>query len=228
MQRLHAIRAAVLVTALVTVFAATGRAETSSWVTRADPTEQPAIRKAPVAPPKRTQKAGRIGPQLKSDPLSTFGPRSSAPGAAPLDQAAEDAAYLAFDQGQYLTALDLAERRAARGDAAAHTLVARIYAEGLGVNKDEVTAARWYARGAELEDTEAAFALGVLLAEGRGVEKDRTAAGQMFEKAALRGHAYAHYNLALLFLHGDGKPENPFRAAQHLTFAAERGIAAAQ
>ena len=89
-------------------------------------------------------------------------------------------------------------------------------------------AAQWYARGAELGDPEAMFALGVMLAEGQGVVKDRDAAGQMFEAAAIRKHALANYNLALLFLKGEGKPENPQRAFLHMRFAAEAGVAVAQ
>jgi hypothetical protein len=140
----------------------------------------------------------------------------------------EDAAYEAFDQGRYLTALQLAAAAAARGDPQAHTLVGRIYAEGLGAPKNPGLAAQWYARGAELGDVEAMFALGIMLAEGQGVVKDREAAGQMLEAAALRKHPLANYNLALLFLRGDGKPENPHRALAHMLFAAEAGVAAAQ
>ena len=140
----------------------------------------------------------------------------------------EDEAYLAFDQGQYLTALSLAEAKAGRGDPQAHTLVARIYEGGLGVGKDDVTAARWYARAAELGDVPAMLALGNMLAEGRGVGKDRKAAAELYEKAAATGDPLANYNLGLLFLKGDGKPENPFRAAKHIQYAAEKGIAQAQ
>ncbi len=78
-----------------------------------------------------------------SAPAQSSEKLNSAP--VPIEGAAEDAAYLAFDQGKYLTALSLAEARAAQGDAQAHALVGRIYAEGLGVAKDEVTAARWLA-----------------------------------------------------------------------------------
>ena len=120
--------------------------------------------------------------------------------------------YEAFDQGKYLTALQLAVKAAEQGDPQAHTLVGRIYAEGYGAPKNSALAAQWYARGAELGDPEAMFALGVMLAEGQGVAKDREAAGQMFEAAASRKHPLANYNLALLFLKGDGKPENPHRA----------------
>ena len=59
----------------------------------------------------------------------------------------EDAAYIAFDQGQYLTALKLAEAAVARGEPQAHTLIGRLYSEGLGVNKDAARASRSYTRG---------------------------------------------------------------------------------
>ena len=153
---------------------------------------------------------------------------ASAPPASKAKSADDDAAYTAFDQGRYMTALSLAKSAAGRGDPQAHTLVARIYAEGLGVAKDDVTAARWYARAAELGDVPAMVALGAMLAEGRGVEKDRAAAADLFEQAAMTGDPIANYNLGLLFLRGDGKPENPYRAAKHIEYAAEKGIAAAQ
>jgi len=94
-----------------------------------------------------------------------------------------DDPYLAFDQGRYLTALELAQKLVEKGDARAHTLIARIHAEGLGVPKNEGLAAQWYKRSAELGDIDGVFAYGVILAEGRGVKKDRDGAAQMFERA---------------------------------------------
>lgn len=140
----------------------------------------------------------------------------------------DDAAYVAFDQGKYLTALSLAEARAAKGDPQAHTLVGRIYEGGHGVGKDEITAARWYARAAQLGDVPAMLAFGAMLAEGRGVGKDRVQAAEMFEKAAATGDPVANYNLGLLFMKGDGKPENPHRGAKHIQYAAEKGVVEAQ
>ena len=142
--------------------------------------------------------------------------------------AGDDAAYEAFDQGKYITALELALKAAGKGDPQAHTLVGRIYADGLGTSKNLAAAAQWYARGAELGDTEAMFAVAVMLAEGQGVQKDRTEAARLFEMAAARKHPLANYNLALLFLTGEGKPENPYRAAMHMRFAAESGVVVAQ
>ena len=204
--------------------------ETSSWSTDTQPRKPAAKSKSkPMAKPE--PKGPRpLQPSQAADPVSKLTPEGPANELSRYLAPAtgQEAAYIAFEQGQYLTALDLAERAAGKGDPQAHTLVGRIYADGLGVPKDEAVAARWYARGAELGDIEAAFALGLQLAEGRGVEKDRAAAAQMFEQAAIKGHAYANYNLGLLFLNGDGKPENPRRGAMHIEYAAEQGVVAAQ
>jgi uncharacterized protein len=202
----------------VSLLAATcqmARAETSSWAGEVSPAPGGKGHEAKIV--KSATPNSAKGAPL---PTNTSSYSKLPPG--------DNAAYEAFDQGQYLTALDLARKAAEKADPQAHTLIGRIYAEGYGVAKDEKLAAQWYARGAELGDTEAMFAYAIMLAEGRGVNKDRTAAAKMFEAAAQHGHVLANYNLALLFLKGDGKPENPYRAAQHLAYAAANGIAAAQ
>lgn len=224
--------AVVLVLAASLAPAATLNAETSSWVQREN--EPPAKAKAAKTPPRKATAEAKPGGLLEGPSVSQHPkipnkfekgvPRTGIEKPAPEN----DDAYLAFDQGRYLTALDLAQKLAEKGDARAHTLVARIHAEGLGVPKNEALAAQWYKRAAELNDVDGIFAYGVILAEGRGVEKDRAGAAEMFERAARTGHAAANYNLGLLFLKGDGKPENPYRAAQHIRYAAEQGIAAAQ
>ncbi len=191
----------------------TAIAESSSWVqeskTEAKTTTQ--TKEKPNAQKHRK----------KLSPRSTTSPSGK-------KNSGNSAAYIAFDQGKYLTALELAQKDAKKGDPAAHTLIGRIYGEGFGVSRDAAAAAKWYTRGAELGDINAMFALGVIAAEGRGVKKDQGAAAEMFEQAARLGHAEANYNLGLLFLNGTGKPENPYRAAQHIKYAAEQGIAAAQ
>jgi TPR repeat protein len=199
-----------------------------------NPAERPAIApptlivpQSPSVPPG----AGTQPPfetQLKPAPSGAAAPAAGASEYAKAQPAGEDAAYEAFDQGKYLTALDLALKAAKAGDAQAHTLVGRIYAEGAGVPQNLALAAQWYARAAELGDVEGAFARGLMLAKGQGVAKDLEAAARMFETAAAHKHPLANYNLALLFLKGEGKPENPYRAFAHMLFAAEAGVAAAQ
>src|SRR4029079_18424478 len=95
-------------------------------------------------------------------------------------------------------------------------------------SKEPQTAAKWYARGGELGDIQATFALGVLYAEGRGVKKDRPKSAELFEKEARTGHLLANYNLGLIFATGDVKPQSPYRAAMHIRYAAEKRIAVAQ
>ncbi len=170
-------------------------------------------------------------PRLKSTGSgSKIAPRTVLPHlpAAPgPDGPGTDPAYDAFEQGRYLTSLSIAAKRAAQGDGVAHTLVARIHAEGLGVPQNAGLAAQWYERGAALGDLEAMLGLGLLYARGDGVKKDLGRAAELIEQAARKGHAEACYNLALLFLAGTGKPENPGRAFQLMRYAAEKGVVAA-
>lgn len=232
-------------------------AETSSWVTRSEGSKPPAS-KAPApaqtgkavqpkqaadkaaggatsatpapgapaaaAPPKpvsvRPAEASPLAPSPASTHDKTLGSK--------VDLSGDDAAYLAYDQGRFLTALELAQKAAEQGDPQAHTLIGRILSEGSGVPRDEPGALRWYSKGAELGDFEAAYAAGVMYAQGRGAAKDMKKAADLLEAAAMKGHPAAHYNLALLFLKGEGKPENPHRAGLHLRYAAEKGLPAAQ
>ncbi len=193
-------------------------AETSSWFQGTTPKSD--------AEGKTTKPAAKDKKRPQTNKKNVA--RGDSPTASTTNRPGNSEAYIAFDQGKYLTALKLAETAAAKGDPAAHTLIGRIYGEGFGVPQDKAAAVKWYTRAAELGDINAMFALGIIAAEGRGVEKDRNAAAQLFEQAARQGHPEANYNLGLLFLKGDGKPENPVRAAQHIKYAAEQGVAAAQ
>jgi TPR repeat protein len=191
---------------------------------------QPTIGPGPKFAPSTTAPVNSlpvIAPSKPPLPAATSSPADATSTIAKA-RASDDAAYEAFEQGRYLTALDLARAAAEKGEPSAHMLIGRIYQDGLGVAVDPVLAAKWFRRGAELGDVESMFSFGLMLAEGEGIQKNRAGAGQMLEEAAQRGHALANYNLALLFLTGDGKPQNPHRAAAHLQFAEEAGVAAAQ
>lgn len=220
-------RIALLAGVCALVCGTLAHAETSSWSQRDDEAPQ---RKSSTGKPSATLSGPNVSSHGKKAKTAVTppagrpasGPHSTKPATG------DDDAWLAFDQGRYLTALKLAETLAEKGDANAHTLVARIHGEGLGVPLNAALAAQWMKRAAELGDINAVFSYGVMLAAGQGVEKDRKLAAEMFEKAARTGHPAANYNLGLLFLRGDGKPENPYRASQHLTYAAEKGIVEAQ
>ena len=159
------------------------------------PPIMPSFKGVPAGPvePARPPVVAVPGPPASAPPDASDALRGTA-APAPINASeyaktlppSEDAAYEAFDQGRYLTALQLAA--AGRRSAATRRRTRSWGAstrKGYGAPKNPGLAAQWYARGAELGDPEAMFALGVMLAEGQGVVKDREAAGQMFEAAAL-------------------------------------------
>ena len=55
-----------------------------------------------------------------------------------------DIAYGAYQRGLYLTALAEATKRAQQNDAHAMTLLGELYAQGLGIGRDDGKAAQWY------------------------------------------------------------------------------------
>ncbi len=211
-------------------------AQTSSWQQRIEPADMPP--KGTTKGVKSQQVAPSAGPSISLPGLpvpqpKAGSPKSLGPSTAPTEStyvtsAGGDPAYEAYDQGKYLTALELAKQAAAAGEPQAHTLIARIHAEGLGVPRSYETAAQHYAKGAELGDVEAAFGLGALHVQGNGVAKSYDEAAKFFERAAMKGHPLANYNLGLLFLKGQGKTENPQRAFKHIEYAAEKGVVSAQ
>ncbi|MEM8977100.1 MAG: tetratricopeptide repeat protein, partial [Pseudomonadota bacterium] len=143
---------------LMTPAQALAETGSSSWVQRTIP-HRPAAPRPITGTQRRSVKGlpSTVAPQEPRRPKIPLGKTLVAP-------TGDNAAYIAFDQGQYITALKLAEAQAKKNDPQAHTLLGRLYAEGLGVPRNELTAAKWYRRGAELGDVEAMFAFGVILA----------------------------------------------------------------
>lgn len=161
----------------------------------------------------------------------------SAPAAGPEDTASgisadifshRDDAYGAFQRGYYLTALALALPRAEHADPAAQTLIAEIYAKGLGVPENVARASSWYGLAAKNGDRMAAFELGMLYLDGDGVPKNRKHAAELFQEAADKGYPPAQYNLALLHLEGIDASPSLLDAAKLMKAAADSGLAEAQ
>jgi len=236
--------AAVTLAAADTARVPPASAQTSSWVSRVegggagDAAPPPGTLVVPRGQRQNVLPPGAVTPSPRQAPLSPrvdqkgtpLKPSKPVPVAAPTASTTggNDPAYVAFDNGHFLTALKLAEQAAARSEPEAHTLIARIHAEGHGVPRNPTLAAQWYQRAGELGDPDGLFSLALMHIEGRGVKKDIDLAAALFEKAAMKGHVWANYNLGMMFLSGRGKPENPIRGAQHIAYAAEKGIAAAQ
>src|SRR5690606_29500879 len=99
-------------------------------------------------------------------------------------------------RGLYVTALNLALPRANDGNAAAQTLVAEIYARGLGVPRDSKKAAEWYRKAAEQGVAAAQFQYALMLADGHFIERDMDEAYRLMQVAAERGNPLAQFNFA--------------------------------
>lgn len=139
-----------------------------------------------------------------------------------------DDAYGAFQRGFYLTAMELALPRAQSGDAAAQTLVAELFEQGLGVKRDRKQAAFWYKQSAEGGDPAGMFKYALLLMDGRQVERDRKKADEYMKRAADAGNPSAQFNYGQMLV-ADTPGENGLRAAlPYYEKSAEQGIADAQ
>jgi uncharacterized protein len=139
-----------------------------------------------------------------------------------------DPAYGAFQRGLYVTAFNLALPRARNGDPAAQTLVAEILSRGLGVPRNEVEAAKWYALASEQGVPEAQFQYALLLLDGGLVKKDVNGAYALLEAAAEAGNVLAQFNFAQLVVDRQPGEAGMVKALSYYERAARAGLADAQ
>lgn len=88
--------------------------------------------------------------------------------AAQPDDPNVDLAFGAYQRGYYQTAFKIATERAEqKNDPKSMALLGELYSGALGMPRDDVKAAQWYKRAADLGDRAAMFAYGMTLIEGR-------------------------------------------------------------
>ena len=140
-----------------------------------------------------------------------------------------DLAYGAFQRSEYKTAFKEASIRLEQNkkDAAAMTLLAGLYAQGLGVPPDLKLAAQWYTAAAQNGDIHAMSAIGMMALEGQGIEKNIPLGREWLEKAAAQNEPVASFNLALL-LFASGTVSDEKKAVELLKIAAEAEVPDAQ
>jgi TPR repeat protein len=97
-----------------------------------------------------------------------------------------DAAYAAYQSGDYATARRRLRPLAERGDARSQLILGLMYADGRGVPQDYTEAARWYRLAADHGYAQAQYNLGLAYAKGEGVAQDNVAAHMWFNLAAAR------------------------------------------
>ena len=100
-------------------------------------------------------------------------PAAAKPAAAAAEDDNADIAFGAYQRGFFMTALAEATKRAQKNDPRAMTLLGELYAQGLGVGRDDVKAVQWYKQAAALGDRDAMFALAMFNFEGRGESRNR-------------------------------------------------------
>lgn len=139
-----------------------------------------------------------------------------------------DDAYGAFQRGYYLTALELALPKAQLGDPAAQTLVAEIFAQGLGVARNSKDAAFWYEQASNAGNPAAMFKYSLILMEGRTVPRDRKRSEELMKKAADLGNALAQFNYGQLLVADMPGPKGLKAAQPYYEKSATQGVADAQ
>lgn len=109
--------------------------------------------------------------------------------------------------------------QALNGNPNSQVLLASYLEDGIGVEKDEVEAVKWYRKAADQGYHPAQFALGVNYAAGVGVAKDVIQAISWYRKAADQGNEFAQTSLGNRYILGDGVPKDYIEAYAYLNLA---------
>lgn len=165
------------------------------------------------------------------------------PASRPVDEAFRTGAQ-ALRQGQTAKGLDALGYAAAQGHPMAQWKLARIYADGDGVKRDDAKAFSYFSKIANSHADDypgtaqsrfvanAFVALGTYYLEGipaAGVKRNPARARDMYSYAASYfGDADAQYHLGKLYLEGVGGPKDARNAGRWLTLAAQKGQFEAQ
>ena len=95
-----------------------------------------------------------------------------------------DAAFDAFERGDYETAFEAWSRQAERGNKNAQFYLGYLYDSGQGVAEDNATAAAWYRKAAVQGVASAQYNLAAMYTNGDGVAQDYVLAYMLFDLAS--------------------------------------------
>ena len=107
-------------------------------------------------------------------------------------------------------------------------MIARMFEDGAGTDKNLEKAAYWYEVGAEQGDAGAQFKLNKIYDHGIGVEKDFEKSFKWAKRAAEQGHNQAQFVVGLHYDFGKGTFENNAEALKWYRIAAENDVHSAQ
>ena len=134
----------------------------------------------------------------------------------------------AYEAGDNTRALEIWKPLAETGDPRAQYAVANLYFAGLGVKKNQATAAYWMERAAEQGLSMAQLLLGNSYREGTGVQKSDRKAVEWWTLAAEQGIPDAMYNLGVHYYYGRGVKKDRVTAFEWYLKAADGGHERAQ
>lgn len=150
--------------------------------------------------------------------------------------------FTAYKSGKKEEALEAYRYAAENGQVGARWKLARMYAEGDGVDRNDYEAFKFFSAVAQQEvqpgSRDESYVSDALVAIGRylkvgipgsPVEANPAAAQEYFMRAAATyRNAAAQYEIGQMFLTGEGGAQNVQQAARWLQLAAEKGHAGAQ
>ena len=113
-------------------------------------------------------------------------------------------------------------------DRTAQCLLGMCYDRGLGLEKSDAEAVKWYRKSAEQGNATAQFNLGWMYQKGRGVEQSNVEAVKWFRKSAEQGNATAQFNLGWMYENGRGVEKSNTEAVKWYRKSAEQGNARSQ
>jgi hypothetical protein len=128
-------------------------------------------------------------------------------------------AVVAYQRGDYATALRIWHPLAKRGDADAQFHLGVMYESGQGVLRNDAEAVKWYRKAAEQDDAVAQFNLGIMYARGEGVSPNHAEAALWYRLAADQGLGGAQFNLGMMYAEGQGVSQDYVQAHMWLNLA---------
>ena len=111
---------------------------------------------------------------------------------------------VAFQNGDFATAIREWKPLAEQGNAYAQFFLGVMYTNGEGVLQDYKTAVKWYTLAAEQGHSKAQHNLGTMYANGDGVPQNYQTAVKWYTLAAEQGAVRAQFNLGELYYLGKG------------------------
>ena len=129
-------------------------------------------------------------------------------------------ANVAYERGDYTTALSLYRPLAEGGNADAQASLCIMYAVGQGVPQDYDPAVMWCHKAADQGDASSQYNLGLMYYEGQGVPQDHWEAAKWYGMAADQGVTSAQNNLGGMYLNGRGVPQDYVLAHKWYNLAA--------